>query len=88
MSETDRYYCPYEDKLAGETVVEFHCAVAASDDEQVSSACNHDPEIVELDASVSIDDTGTIHLPGRPVNCPDCGNPYEFYFNGLAVTYT
>ncbi|MFC7128458.1 hypothetical protein [Haloferax chudinovii] len=68
--------------LAGETEVEFHCGVAAETDE-----CDHEPETIELDEPAYIDAEGMVYLPGRPLDCPECGNPHDFRFNGVGVMF-
>jgi len=75
-----------EKHLAGETEVEFQCAVAANDDLE-EDVCDHEPETITLDEPAFIDDNNRIHLPGRPVDCPVCGNPHEFVFNGVWVFF-
>jgi len=80
------YASPMEEKIEGETELEFQCGVAANpnlDDE----VCDHEPETIELDEPAYIDENNRIHLPGRPVDCPVCGNPHEFDFNGVRVLF-
>jgi len=80
---------PYAERIAGETDVTWQCAVAANDefDPADPEYCPHEPETVTLDEPASIDGDGKIQLPGRPVDCPECGNPYEFLVNRLVVTF-
>lgn len=80
---------PFEERLEGETEVTFQCGVAASahigpDDPE---HCSHEPEEIELDEPAYRDDRGQIFVPGRPVECPECGNPVEFEFNGFRVMF-
>ncbi|WP_324662396.1 hypothetical protein [Haloarcula sediminis] len=80
---------PAEQHLAGETEVEFQCGIAASDpsgpDEQ--PFCDHEPETIELDEPAYVDEDNHIHVPGRPEVCPECGQPFEFEFNGVRVMF-
>ncbi|WP_276250573.1 hypothetical protein [Haloarcula rara] len=80
---------PAEKHLAGETEVEFQCGIAASDhiDPSEPEACPHEPETIELDEPAYVDENGRIHLSGRPVECPECGQPFEFEFNGVRVMF-
>jgi len=77
------------EKLDGKTEVEFRCGVAANDrfDESDPEYCDHDPESVTLHEPAYMDDCGKIHLPGRPAECPECGNPVEFEFDGIPVMF-
>lgn len=78
---------PYEEELVGETKVTFQCDLATTDDLADSEGCDHEPMEVELDEPAFIGDDGRIHLPGRPENCPECGNPHGFLVNGLWVGF-
>jgi len=77
-------------EIVGETEVEFQCGVAANDefDESDPEFCDHEPETVTLDEPAYIDDKGNLHLPGRPSECPECGNPVEFEFNGVPLFFS
>lgn len=88
MSGTDRIVDPLQ-KLEGKTEVEFQCGVATNDyfDESDPEYCDHEPETVTLDEPAYLDERGRIHLPGRPVECPECGNPVEFEFDGFRVMF-
>lgn len=77
---------PAATHLDGETEVEFQCGVA-SDEMADPAACSHAPEQIELEAPAHVDANGRIHLSGRPADCPDCGQPYEFDFNGVRVMF-
>ncbi|RLM32650.1 hypothetical protein [Haloarcula sp. Atlit-120R] len=80
---------PAEKHLAGETEVTFQCGVAASNQFGPSDPeyCGHEPETIELDEPASVDENNRIHVPGRPVECPECGQPVEFEFNGVRVMF-
>jgi len=80
---------PAKKRLAGETEVTFQCSVAASDHFNPSDPeyCGHEPETIELDEPASVDENNRIHVPGRPVECPECGQPVEFEFNGVRVMF-
>ncbi|CCQ34287.1 hypothetical protein HLRTI_002167 [Halorhabdus tiamatea SARL4B] len=81
------YRDPFE-KIAGETEIEWQCATAARDVEfDGEPICEHDPETITLDEPAYVDDEHRLHLPGRPLDCPECGNPYEFLVNGSVVTF-
>ena len=86
MTDGIEFTSPAEEKLAGETEVEFQCAVAV-DQPHGGEMCSHEPETIELDEPAYIDENGGIHVPGRPVECPDCSQPYEFEFNGVRVMF-
>lgn len=77
-------------RLEGKTEVEFQCGVSAMDefDEGDPEYCDHEPETIVLDEPAWLDDRGKIHLPGRPTDCPECGNPVEFFFDGIGVMFT
>lgn len=77
---------PYKDALDGETEIEWQCGVAV-DDQFDDDACCHEAEIIELDEPASVDYRGEIHLPGRPRQCPECGNPVTFLANGVTVMF-
>lgn len=85
----DEFTTPFDDRVAGETEVEFQCAVAAGDqfDEGDFEFCTHEPESITLDDPAYRDDRGRLHFPGRPVECPECGQPMEFEFNGVRVIF-
>lgn len=87
-STGDTYQNPYKEKIAGETEVEWQCAVAANDefDEEDPEYCGHEPETVELDEPAYVDGD-TIHLPGFSRLCPECGNSQEARINGLGVFF-
>lgn len=80
---------PFKERLEGETEVTFQCAVAASDHFEPDDPeyCDHEPEPIELDEPAYRDDRGKIFVPGRPVECPECGNPVEFEFNSVRVMF-
>jgi|GEM_PF-4782490 len=80
---------PAEKRLAGETEVTFQCGVAASNqfDPSDPEYCGHEPETIELDEPASVDENNRIHVPGRPVECSECGQPVEFEFNGVRVMF-
>lgn len=78
---------PHERHLAGETEIKWQCGVAADDSDAAAGMCDHTPERVELDEPASIDDVGRVHLPGRPMECPECGNEYDFRANGVLVVF-
>ncbi|WP_254271116.1 hypothetical protein [Haloarcula marina] len=84
-----QFETPAEKHLVGEANVEFQCAVAANDqfDHPNPEFCDHEPETVTLDDPAYVDGNGNIHVPGRPVECPECGNPHEFVFNGVWVFF-
>ncbi|QIO25490.1 hypothetical protein [Haloarcula sp. JP-L23] len=83
------YTPPAEKHLAGETEVEFQCGVAASDqfDPSDPEFCDHELETIELDEPAYVDEDNRIHVPGRPVECPECGQPVEFEFNEIRVLF-
>lgn len=83
-SHVDRY----ERELLGEQTVTFQCGVAANPqfDESDGEYCDHEPEEIELDEPAYRED-GQIFVPGRPSQCPECGNPHDFEFNGLTVVF-
>ena len=80
---------PAEKRLSGETEVTFQCGVAANNQFSPSDPewCSHEPETIELDEPASVDENNRIHVPGRPVECPECGQPVEFEFNGVRVMF-
>jgi hypothetical protein len=69
--------------LEGETELTFQCAAAVVG----VGDCSHEPEEIELDAPARLDDEGRIHLPGRPLECPDCGEHNYLRFNGIEVRF-
>lgn len=79
---------PY-DALLGEKVVTWQCGVAANDiwDESDPEFCDHDPEEIELEEPAYQGDDGKLYVPGRPTECPECGNPHEFEFNGVNLVF-
>ncbi|EMA01803.1 hypothetical protein C437_15326 [Haloarcula vallismortis ATCC 29715] len=87
--DLDDFTTPAEKHLEGETEVEFQCGVAASNhiDPSDPEYCDHEPETIELDEPAYIDENNRIHVPGRPVECPECGNPVEHEFNGVRVIF-
>jgi len=82
------YQDQYEANLLGEQTVEWQCGVAANSefDEDDLEHCDREPEEIELDEP-AYRERGKIYVPGRPAECPECGNPHEFEFNGCTVVF-
>lgn len=75
--------------LEGRTTLTWQCGVAASDqfDPDEPEHCDHKPEEITLDEPAYLDERGRIHLPGRPVECPECGNPVDFRYDETRVMF-
>ncbi|MFC7140040.1 hypothetical protein ACFQMA_09360 [Halosimplex aquaticum] len=90
QSASDTEYVAPLEQLEGETEVRFQCGIAAGDHFEPGDPeyCPHEPETIVLNEPAFIDERGKIHLPGRPGECPECGNPHEFRFNGVGVFFS